>query len=245
MREQSSGLVKRTRAPQPASRAYAGHEAGIHPEEDDDLEEEEAYYVTRPHSSARRYDLAPEQVIRQGNKTYHVHHGSPPVPPRRHSYVAEEELEEQRPRRVHWFVYLGIFFMAVVAFSFALISVGNWWTGVQEDWQFGKYPRTFQIDAVVGHGDSQTSPTHFIALNLDGQIVVLEVSRNDPTKARRYDITTIQNNEGNPPVRLSFQDVNADGRPDMLVQIGDPSSGTAFTIILLNDGTQFVSKLIK
>ena len=240
MRTQQTGFGQRTTAKQPASKQYAGHQAGI-PEEDYGLEEDEAYYVTRPHTSTRRYDLQP-QVIRQGNRQYTIHHGAPPVPRRQHQYIDEEEDAPKPRRRVHWFVYLGIFFIAVVAFSFALISVGNWWTGVQEDWTYGQ-TRTFQIDAIVGHGDSSTNPTHFIAENLNGQIIVIEISRSDPTKARRYNVTTILGNEGNPPVRLSFQDVNADGKLDMLVQIGDTKSGTAFTITLFNDGTQFVSKL--
>src|SRR5260370_8412174 len=79
LREQQSGLVQRTTAQQPASRQYAGYQAGIHPEDDYDPEEDEDYYVTRPHTSTRRYDLIPDQVIRQENRTYHVLNPSPPV----------------------------------------------------------------------------------------------------------------------------------------------------------------------
>jgi hypothetical protein len=53
----------------------------------------------------------------------------------------------------------------------------------------------------------------------------------------------VQGNEGNPPVKVSFQDLNADGKLDMIVTIGDPRS--SFTVMLFNDGTQFVSKLSK
>src|SRR2546427_10560595 len=94
IREQQSGLgLGYTTRQQPTSRQYAGHQAGIHPEEDYDLEEEEEYYVTRPHTSARRYDLVPEHVIRQGNRTYHVRQGAPPVPRRQHQYSEDEEQE--------------------------------------------------------------------------------------------------------------------------------------------------------
>lgn len=230
IREQGSGLGQRVPAKPVARHVFT---------EDYDLEEDEQYYITRPHTSVRRYDLQPEQVIRQGNKTYHVHQGSPPA---RRRQSLEKEPEEGRPRRVHWLVYLGIFFMAVIAFSFALISVGNWWQQKQDDWTYGQ-TRTYQTDAVVGHNDSSTNPTHFIAENLNGQIIVLEISRSDPTKARRYNITTVQGNEGNPPVKLSFQDINGDGKVDMIISIGDP--GSSFTIMLFNDGTQFVSRLSK
>ena len=38
------------------------------------------------------------------------------------------------------------------------------------------------------------------------------------------------------PVSLSFQDVNHDGKIDMLVAIGDSNP---YTVVLLNNGTQF------
>jgi hypothetical protein len=46
---------------------------------------------------------------------------------------------------------------------------------------------------------------------------------------------------GNPPIKLSFQDMNGDGKPDMLVQVGD---GNAMLYVTLwNNGSEFVSKL--
>ena len=210
-------------------------------------EEEDEYDGTHRPTGSRKYQLPPQEyVIQQGNKRFVVHPGPPPIReqslrPQQNLYYEEEE--KPPPRRGHWLVFLGLFFIAVVAFAVVLISAGNWWAGVQEDWQYGKNPRTYQTDAVVGHGDSPQSPTHFIGMNLNGQIIVLEISRADPTKARRYNITTIENNAGNPPVKISFQDVDASGKLAMLVQIGDPSTGTAFTITLLNNGTEFVSKL--
>ena len=47
-------------------------------------------------------------------------------------------------------------------------------------------PRTFQVDAVVGQGDSLVHPSHFIALNLHGQIEVIEFPGGDATHARIY-----------------------------------------------------------
>src|SRR5579864_7962754 len=116
MKYQETGLGQRrtgqrnvpTTRQQPASRQYAGHQAGIHPEEDYELEEDEEYYVTRPHTSARRYDLVPEQVIRQGNRTYHVRHGAPPVPRRQHQYIEEEqEIGKGTRRHFHPLVWFG------------------------------------------------------------------------------------------------------------------------------------------
>jgi len=229
---------------QPASRHYTGQYAGINPEADDDLEEDEEYYVTRPHTSSRRYDLLPEHIIQQGNRTFHVHHGSPPVLPRQQQQRRYfEEQEEPKPRHVHPLVILGIAIFVMIAGWVAFTALSTWIQQKQDDWTYGQFPRTYQTDAVVGHSDSSTTPSHFIALNLNGQIIIIELPGGNAAKARSYTITTVQGNEGNPPVKVSFQDLNADGKLDMIVTIGDP--GSSFTVMLFNDGTQFVSKLSK
>jgi hypothetical protein len=111
---------------------------------------------------------------------------------------------------------------------------------VQNDWTFGKQ-RHFEINAVVGHLDSQTNPSHFTAENTNGEIIVIELPGGNVSKAKIYQIETVPNNTGNPPVKLSFQDMNGDGKPDMLVAIGDGSA--TLYITLWNNGSEFVSKL--
>jgi len=123
---------------------------------------------------------------------------------------------------------------------YVVSSLGTWWQMHQDDTTYGN-PRTYQTDAVVGHADSPTSPTHCIAVNLNGNIIVIELPGGDAGKARSYAITAIPGNQGNPPVKLVFQDINRDGKLDMVVQIGDP--GQVVTVILFNNGTQFISKL--
>jgi hypothetical protein len=229
---------------QPASSQYTGQYADINLEEDYDLEEDNQYYDIRPHTSSRRYDLLPEHVIQQGNRTFHVHHGSPPVPPRQQQQRRYfEEQEEPKPSRYHPLVILGIAIFVMIVGWVAFTALGTWIQQKQDDWTYGQSPRTYQTSAVVGHSDSSTSPSHFIALNLNGQIIIIELPGGNAAKARSYTITTVQGNEGNPPVKVSFQDLNADGKLDMIVTIGDP--GSSFTVMLFNDGTQFVSKLSK
>ena len=251
LRAQQTGLGQRqTTRHQPASRQYAGHQAGIHPEEDYGLEEDEEYYVTRPHTSARKYDLIPEQVIRQGNRTYHVRHGSPPVPPRqqyqqppRRRQYFEEEEEQPKPRRhVHKLVYVGIALFAVIAIWQGLNGLAWFWQQKQDDWTFGQN-RVYITDAVVGHNDSTQNPSHFIAVNDKGNIYVIELQGGDTSKSHIYNITTIEGNVNNPPVVLFFQHLTRDGRVDMIVQIGD--QGNAFDINLFNTGTGFVSTVSK
>ena len=210
--------------------------------QDYDLEEADEYYVTRPHTSARRYDVIPDQVIRQGNKTYHVRHGSPPPVQQRHHHYIEEEEEPKPRRRVHKLLYVGIALFVIIAIWQGLNALGYWWQQKQDDWQFGKN-RVYTTDAVVGHNDSPQNPSHFIEVNDKGNIYVIELQGDDPNKSHIYTITTIEGNVNNPPVLLFFQHLTKSGRLDMIVQIGD--QGNAFDINLFNNGTSFVANLPK
>jgi hypothetical protein len=226
-----------------------------------DADEDEIYdevYPTRLPTSTRRYnvsyDLSDEEVIQQGNKRLHIryvdvpkrtHAQLPPASPRQRPYQqdiyedAEAEPVKQK-KKVHWLVFLGIGMIVMLIGWYAFSSLATWWQIHTDDVTYGN-PRTYQTDAVVGHSDSPTNPTHFIAFNLNGNILVIELPGGDAAKARSYTITSIPGNAGNPPVKLVFQDINRDGKLDLVVQIGDP--GQAVTVILFNNGTQFVSKL--
>lgn len=186
---------------------------------------------TRTHTSAIRY--AP----RQGTGVYY---GPPPI--RRSSrYTAGQPTApiQAARRQVHWLVYVGVLFMVGIIGWLAFTIVGDWWQTKQDDWTYGM-PRTYQTDVVVGHSDSASNPSHFIAENLRGQIIVVEYPGGDVSKARSYSITTLPGNDSYPPVRLAFEDVNKDGKLDMLVQIGDP--GSQIQVILYNNGQQFAAK---
>lgn len=256
---------------QPASPQRAGHHAGLHPEDapyiignqrthtgvpptsrarrtqaptyyDGVLPEEEDIdgddYPTRMPTSTRRYNGDPEGRSRvvPGRRRIETHY---------HDEQYESQPEDTAPtykRRfhVHWLLVVGIALMLMIAGWMAFSSFSMWWQVHQDDSTYGN-PRTFQTDAVVGHADSSTSPSHFIAENLRGQIIIVEFPGGDASKARSYVVTTVPGNDSNPPVRLAFQDINRDGKLDMVILIGDP--GSTVTIILFNNGSQFVSKL--
>lgn len=206
-------------------------------------------------SSAIRYTIPPGQYV-QGNTRLNVRYEAPPAHqkhavPRRSSYREEEdidELETERPLNrsqregfhIHWMLFLGIGLLIAIGGWMAFSSLGAWWQEHQDDATYGN-PRTYQTDAVVGHGDSTSSPSHFIALNLRGTILIIELPGGDAAKARSYSITVIPENQGNPPVKVVFQELNHDGKLDMLVEVGEP--GSYITVILFNNGSQFVSKL--
>jgi hypothetical protein len=180
-----------------------------------DLEEDEAYYVTRQPTSAVRYTQPRQQVIQRGNKRIVIHNEPPP---RRH---------------IHWSFVLGLGMILMLALwvlgSYAL----SWWNNHQLDTAYGM-PRTYQIDQVVGHTDSAQHPTHFIAVNLDAKITIIEIPGGNNQHARIYSGPSLFSDNGDTiPVTLEFYDVNGDGKVDMIVHVGDQK------IVYLNDGTQF------
>ena len=230
-------------------------------EEDDDVDIDGNGDVWPPQvitRSAIRYNVLPEGVYPEGeyqvgNTRYHVQYKYAKVPPRasakprlppapqQQTYADETyELETERPPKrrrrgvhLHWLAILGI----GMVFMLALVVVGNavisWWTIHQDDATYGR-PRTFQIDAVVGHNDSAENPSHFEAINLNRHIIVIELPGGDSSKARIYNITTLfGNGQDLTPVTLSFKDVNNDGLLDMEIHIQGQ------TIVFINENGQF------
>jgi hypothetical protein len=114
-----------------------------------------------------------------------------------------------------------------------LSAAGEWWTNHQLDAAYG-FPRTYQTDAVVGHADSSDHPSHFLFLNLHGQVLIIELPAGNPAHARTYvGPTLLTDHASSVPVTGEFKDVNGDGKIDLIVHIGDQR------LIYLNDGTQF------
>ncbi|GCE21923.1 hypothetical protein [Dictyobacter kobayashii] len=77
-----------------------------------------------------------------------------------------------------------------IGMSFALLLIllaqwmGGWIATTSDDWHYGR-PRTFQTDAYVGH-EQTGQPSHFVALNIKGQIEVIELPGNDAARARIF-----------------------------------------------------------
>jgi hypothetical protein len=128
-------------------------------------------------------------------------------------------------------IIIGMVVMAVLAMS--LTSLASWWKVHQDDMQYGR-PRTFQLDAVVGHNDSPANPTHFILINLNRHIQIIELPGGDSTHARIYSGPVLfGNGQDLTPITGEVRDVNGDGKPDLIVHIQDQQ------LVFINDGTQF------
>jgi hypothetical protein len=123
---------------------------------------------------------------------------------------------------------------ALLVALYAVISAAVDWTQVKmNDLQYGR-PRTMQMDAYVGHGEAEGVPSHFVAMNLNRRVTILEMPGGDSTK-----VNTIVGpylfgqGEDLTPVTMGSTDLNADGFADLLVSVKNEQ------LLYLNDGTEF------
>ena len=131
--------------------------------------------------------------------------------------------------RAHPLLLLGIGMIVMLALWTLLTLAANWWNTTWNDIHYGR-PRTFQVDAVVGQNDSASNPSHFIALNLNGRIEVIEFPGGDASKARIYLGPQLYGNgQELIPVTISFVDVNGNHHPDMIIHFQDTN------IVYIND----------
>ena len=114
------------------------------------------------------------------------------------------------------------------------VSAAVEWTQVKmDDLQYGR-PRTMQMDAYVGHSEAEGVPSHFVAMNLNRRVTILEMPGGDSTK-----VNTIVGpylfgqGEDLTPVTMGAQDLNADGRSDLIVSVKNEQ------LLYLNDGATF------
>ena len=211
-------------------------------ESDYELEEDEEYYVTRPHSSVRRYNQPPQrdtlddadilkaEPVHQRRTNDKPYPGSGKLSLAANPSKKETWLQDKRFPIIA--VVVGMLLMAALFVTLSAFS--SWWQVHQDDVTYGR-PRTYQVDAVVGHNDSPANPSHFIFLNLNRHVVIIELPGGDASHARIYNGPTLFGDGQNlTPVTAEFRDVNGDGKPDMIVHIQDQR------LVFINDGTQFV-----
>jgi hypothetical protein len=136
-------------------------------------------------------------------------------------------------RQLHPLFFVGVGLLLVVLLWMGLTQLLAWGANEYQTLVYGS-PRTFQIDAVVGQGDSREHPSHFLALNLRGTVSIIEFPAGDSAHARVLAATGIQGaNADQAVVTLRFIDVNHDGRPDMQIDIDGIQS------LLINDRGTF------
>ncbi len=119
--------------------------------------------------------------------------------------------------RVHPLLYLGIGMLGMLVLWTLLSAALGWFNTTLDDFRYGR-PRTFQTDAFVGHNEQNSVKSHFIALNLNGHIEIIEFPGGDATHAHVYLGPQLYgSNSDLVPVTLRFADLNGDQKLDMIV----------------------------
>ncbi len=148
-----------------------------------------------------------------------------PTTPRPKLVLRKSKVSQQ----AHPLLYLGIGMVAMLLLWTVLSSVFGWFATTVDDIRYGR-PRTYQTDAFVGHAEQSGTPSHFIAINLNRRIEIIELPGGDATHAKIYLGPQLYGaNDDLTPVTLTFIDVNGDHKPDMIVNF------QSSRIVFIND----------
>ena len=113
--------------------------------------------------------------------------------------------------------YLFTIFLCVVALMLVANSLIGWGRVKMDDLRYGR-PRTMHLAGQVGHDDANTSPTQFVAMNLNRRVVIFEIPGGDVAKTRTLTGPYLLGaDEDLTPVRLSFAYVIVDESTDLCV----------------------------
>ena len=149
---------------------------------------------------------------------------------------ATNKVETQTHVHAHPLVLIGLAMAATVMLMIVIQIALSVATVAYNDLRYGR-PRTYQLDAVVGHNDSAAHPTHFAAMNLGGHIEILEIPGGDASHARMLVGPTLSGDGADlVPVTLQFVDRQGNHHPDLFVQCG------AVELWFINKGSGFVAQ---
>jgi hypothetical protein len=129
-------------------------------------------------------------------------------------------------------VIIGV--IVAIVLLVGLTSLVSWWQGFQQDITYGN-PRTYQMDAVVGHDDSAAHPTHFLFINLHGHIEVFELPGGDASKTRIFNGPTLTA-PGQDLTPVTGNVVNQQGKLNLIVHVGNQD------FLFVNDGKTFTPR---
>jgi hypothetical protein len=207
-----------------------------------DVEDSDSFYETRIPSSARRYQQSAPPIphdttddpsllrpITQRRRTATTYTTRYPQEKRDPITNAENQPSHQRSPLIA--VLVGM--VATVLLFMTIGALSSWWQTYQDDLHYGR-PRTSQLSAIVGHSDSKAHPTHFLFLNLQGHVDIMEMPGGDASHMRVYTGPILYGEKADlVPVTGEVRDINHDGKPDLIIHIQSQQ------LIFLNTGQGF------
>ncbi|HLX39774.1 MAG TPA: hypothetical protein VKR42_04540 [Ktedonobacteraceae bacterium] len=230
------------------------------PSDDFEVADDDEMYETRSHTSAIRYKPRAKPVEHDSLEDLNVQKQQGTLIQRRSASTRsrtatdtgtdngvaskaisiplkapKRQIKLVKGRKIGLLPVLAIFagMLATIVLANGLMTFGSWWQIHQDDVTYGR-PRTYQFNAVVGHNDSAANPTHFICINLNRHVEIIEFPGGDATHARMYQGPVLfGDGQDLTPVTAEVRDVNGDGKPDLIVHIQDQQ------IVFINTGTQF------
>lgn len=120
----------------------------------------------------------------------------------------------------HWTTALAYGLLLVLGYAL-LTPALTWGQRWVDDLRYGS-PRTTQVQGYVGHAEESGVPTHLMALNLYGQVSVVEIPGGDTSQVRSYEGPYLVGADGRYVVpHLSLRDLTGDGQADLLLQVRD------------------------
>lgn len=160
--------------------------------------------------------------------------------PRAQRPVTTEEVQEfsrssvpqsKTSRGGNWLLPLGLGMFCALLLALAGSAAMSWSGRFIDDVHYG-YPRTTQVDHFVGHEIDPHVQTHFMAMNLKGQVLIFEVPGPDPQHVRLLQGPRLVGPGADlAPVMLTF---SGDARhPDLVATID------GLQVVFHNTGTTF------
>ncbi|GHO70467.1 hypothetical protein KSC_093590 [Ktedonobacter sp. SOSP1-52] len=126
---------------------------------------------------------------------------------------------------------LGLGMLCALLLALGGSVIMSWSSRFIDDIHYG-YPRTTQVDHIVGHEVDPHLQTHFTAINLKGQVLIFEVPSGDPAHVRLLQGPRLVGPGADlAPVTLTF---SGDARhPDLVVTVND------LQVVFHNTGTSY------
>jgi hypothetical protein len=133
--------------------------------------------------------------------------------------------------RGSWLIYLVLGMLMTMVLLWIGQFIWNWGNTVVDDVHYGR-PRTTNVDHFVGH-ETGNIPSHFMALNLHGQIYVIEIPGGSPNTSHLLVGPHLIGPDADlAPVSLSFQ--GDPHHPDLLIIVN------GLQVRFYNDGNAYV-----